>query len=107
KCHRRQDSEPEQLRGDRRGRVERLRFHPSPMKIHPSHSHGFSLIEVTMALGIAVFAIITLFALLPTGLNLSRESSAEGLAVNILSGLASDIRNSDGAATTVVYGIPL
>jgi len=77
------------------------------MKTLPSHPRAFSMIEVTMALGIAVFGIITIFALLPTGLNLTRESSAQCLAVNILTGLASDIRNSDGAASTKVFKIPL
>lgn len=77
------------------------------MKTHLSYSRAFSLIEVTMALGIAVFGIITLFALLPTGLNMTRESSAQSLAVNLLTGLASNIRNSDGTASTTNPSIPL
>ena len=71
-------------------------------------SNGFSLVEVTIALGIVAFVLMALFALLPIGLNLVRESSEEGVAANILSGLASDLKNS-GATETVaaVHQIPI
>jgi uncharacterized protein (TIGR02598 family) len=69
---------------------------------------GFSLVEVTLALGIVAFAFITLFALLPTGLRLVRESSDEGVAVNILTALAADLKNSDGVAPiTQNHQIPI
>ena len=48
------------------------------MKKDRLSSNGFSLVEVTIALGIVAFGLMALFALLPIGLNLVRESSEEG-----------------------------
>jgi len=52
---------------------------------------GFSLTEVTIAIGIVAFGLLVLFGLLPTGLNVVRESSDESIAVNILTSATSDI----------------
>lgn len=39
------------------------------IKNHRQNSHGFSLVEVTIALGITAFGITTILGLLPQGLN--------------------------------------
>ena len=39
------------------------------MKMRSSRASAFSLIEVTMAIGIASFGLLTVFGLLPAGLN--------------------------------------
>lgn len=62
----------------------------------PSSVKGFSLVEVTIALGIVAVGALLLLGLLPTGLGLARESSDEAMAVNILSSLATEINSSDG-----------
>ncbi len=36
--------------------------------------HGFSLVEVTLAMGIVSFAFVTIFGLLPVGLDVSRQA---------------------------------
>lgn len=69
---------------------------------------GFSLIEVTMALGIVAFGVLAIFSLLPTGLTLARESSDETVAVNVLSALTADIANSSGRTNfSFMYGVSL
>lgn len=45
---------------------------------------GFSLVEVALALGIVAFGLIALMSLLPTGLNLAKQTAEEAAAANIL-----------------------
>lgn len=52
---------------------------------------GFSLVEVTIALGIVTFGIVTLFALLPVGLRLVRESTDESIATGIMTMVAAEL----------------
>jgi len=69
---------------------------------------AFSLIEVTIAMGLVAFAALVIFAMLPTALSLSRESSDETIAVNVLSAITMDINNSSGRApTSFLQGVPL
>jgi hypothetical protein len=55
-------------------------------------SKGFSLVEVAIATGITTFCLLTLFGLLPIGLNQSHRASVQGRAANLASALNSDIR---------------
>ena len=67
---------------------------------------AFSLIEVTMALGIVAFGLIAILGLLPTGLNLARECRDETVAVNILSALASDLQyREESSGKTRLYQV--
>jgi uncharacterized protein (TIGR02598 family) len=52
---------------------------------------GFSLVEVCLALGIAAFCLVAIFALLPIGLRGNLESSEETMATGILSQVAADL----------------
>ncbi len=45
---------------------------------------GFSLVEVALALGIVAFGLIALMSLLPTGINLAKQTADESAAVSIL-----------------------
>jgi hypothetical protein len=54
---------------------------------------GFSLVEITIALGLVTFGLVVLFALLPTGLNLVKQTADEGVAVSILTMVASDFES--------------
>jgi type II secretory pathway pseudopilin PulG len=53
---------------------------------------AFSLVEVTIALGIVAFGVVAIFALLPAGLQLVRESTDESIASGILTMMASDVQ---------------
>ena len=64
---------------------------------------GFSLVEVTLALGIAAFCLLTVFALVPVALK-TQQASAQQTTANqiigvILSDLRADIRLPPGQAS--------
>ncbi len=70
---------------------------------------GFSLVEVTLALGIAAFCLVVVFGLMGVGLNTSAFSVEQTAATNVLSAVASDLRMAPdpapkgAAAQTAVY----
>jgi uncharacterized protein (TIGR02598 family) len=67
---------------------------------------AFSLIEVTLALGVAAFCLIAVFGLVPVGVQTNRNATSQTFATNILSGVVSDIRASPkGSSTTPKYKI--
>jgi len=71
-------------------------------------SEAFSLVEVTLALGVAAFCLVAVFGLLPTGLNLTRAASEKSAAINIAAALVSDARSVEGATnSSPLYGIPI
>lgn len=55
---------------------------------------GFSLVEVTLALGICAFCLISLVALLPSGITATQNASKETTAANIASAILSDFQMS-------------
>jgi type II secretory pathway pseudopilin PulG len=67
---------------------------------------AFSLIELTLALGVAAFCLIAVFGLVPVGVQTNRNATSQTFATNILSGVVSDIRASPkGSTTTPKYKI--
>ncbi|MEO8440425.1 MAG: hypothetical protein ABI540_09415 [Spartobacteria bacterium] len=54
--------------------------------------HGFSLIEVALALGIASFCLLSVFSLLPLGLQTTRASVEQNAASSLLGMVAGDLR---------------
>ncbi len=57
------------------------------MKPHPP-TQAFSLIEVTLALGIVSFALVAVLGLLPTGLNTQRQAVNQSFGVQGLNDVA-------------------
>jgi hypothetical protein len=53
---------------------------------------GFSLVELTLALGVAAFCLIAIFGLMPVGLQTSRNATSQTAATGILSSIVSDLR---------------
>lgn len=53
---------------------------------------GFSLVEVTLALGIAAFCLLAILALLPVGLNSNQASLEQTAAAGLARGIISDLR---------------
>jgi uncharacterized protein (TIGR02598 family) len=67
---------------------------------------AFSLVEVTLALGIAAFCLIAVFGLMPVGVQTNRNATSQTAATNILSSVVSDIRASPkGHTNSAQYGI--
>jgi uncharacterized protein (TIGR02598 family) len=75
---------------------------------NPDTSGGFSLVEVTLALGIVTFCLIAIFSLLPAGLRSAQASAEEAGAAALLSQLATQIRTAKtNASGEFVIGDPL
>jgi type II secretory pathway pseudopilin PulG len=66
----------------------------------PEPSRAFSMVEVAIALGIVSFALLTVLALLPMGMKSNQISAEETRAVNILSMLEADLRNTHPLANS-------
>jgi type II secretory pathway pseudopilin PulG len=62
------------------------------MKRSPPEAAGFSLVEVTLALGVAAFCLIALLGLLPTGVKTQQNSIQQTTANQILSQIGSFLR---------------
>jgi len=70
------------------------------MKAHARSAAGFSLIELTVALGVAAFCLITVFGLLPVALMTQRASVRQTTATAIISQIVADL----GAAARLPPG---
>jgi uncharacterized protein (TIGR02598 family) len=63
-------------------------------------SAGFSLVEVTLALGIAAFCLIALFGLLPLGIQTNQSSISQTAAASLLSSVVADLRAAPKTSPT-------
>ena len=75
------------------------------MTVAASKPAGFSLVEVTLALGVVAIALLGVFSLLPVGLKVNQIATQQGASADILSLIAADLRSTPittprGAATT-------
>ncbi|MEI8309442.1 MAG: prepilin-type N-terminal cleavage/methylation domain-containing protein [Verrucomicrobiota bacterium] len=61
------------------------------------NAKGFSLVEVTLAIGIAGFALLAIFGLLPVGLSSNQASIQQTEAANIVTGIVADLRQVPNA----------
>lgn len=64
-------------------------------RVRDVSSRAFSLVEVTMALGIFVFALVAILGLLPTALLASRESLDIATATQLADTLAGEIQRGE------------
>ncbi len=64
------------------------------MKRTPQETDGFSLVEITLAMGVAAFCLLAILGLLPTALKTQRASVQQTTASEILSEAAADLRAS-------------
>ena len=69
---------------------------------------AFSLIELTIALGVAGFCLIAVLGMLPAGLNTNQNSTRQTAANGILSAILADIRATPKSATnSPLFGIAM
>jgi type II secretory pathway pseudopilin PulG len=61
---------------------------------------AFSLVEVTLALGIAAFCLIAVFGLMPVGVQANRNATSQTAATNIIGAVISDLRATPKNSTT-------
>jgi prepilin-type N-terminal cleavage/methylation domain-containing protein len=81
------------------------------MKHTPKTRRGFSLVEVTLALGVAAVCLVTIFGLLPVGLQTNRNATQETASSDIVGAVIADLRATPvttprgGATTTPQFAI--
>jgi uncharacterized protein (TIGR02598 family) len=63
-------------------------------------NYAFSLVEVTLALGIAAFCLIAIFGLMPVGVQTNRNATSQTAATNITAAVVADLRATPKANTT-------
>ena len=74
---------------------------------------GFSLVEVTLALGVAAISLVAVFGLLATGLQTNYSATEQTASSDILAAVAGDLRATPkttqpgGAATSTQFGISI
>jgi uncharacterized protein (TIGR02598 family) len=61
---------------------------------------AFSLVEVTLALGIAAFCLIAIFGLMPVGVQTNRNATSQTAATNIIAAVVADLRAVPKTSTT-------
>jgi uncharacterized protein (TIGR02598 family) len=54
--------------------------------------HAFSLVELTLALGVAAFCLLAVFALIPVGVQTNRNATSQTRATNIMAAVIADLR---------------
>ena len=61
---------------------------------------GFSLVEVTLALGVAAFCLIAVFGIMPVGVQTNRNATSQTAATNIMAAVVADLRATPTFNTT-------
>jgi uncharacterized protein (TIGR02598 family) len=61
---------------------------------------AFSLVEVTLALGVAAFCLIAVFGLLPIGVQTNQRATSQTAATSIMANVVSDLRATPKANPT-------
>ncbi len=86
------------------------------MQVSPPHcpsrrvglTGGFSLVEVTMAIGLMSYCLVAMLGLASVGLQQERQSTDQLLALEVLSAVAADFRSiPTGQTHSTAYGIQL
>jgi len=62
---------------------------------------GFSLVEITLAIGIVSFALLTVMALLPIGLGGTRDAHAEAFATQSLKAITASLQQASRSTNDV------
>jgi hypothetical protein len=69
---------------------------------------AFSLVEVTLALGIAAFCLIAVFGLMPIGVQTNRNATSQTAATNIMAAVVADLRATPNSGnTSAQFGITI
>src|SRR5437763_5836895 len=71
-------------------------------------SRAFSLVEVTLALGVAAFSLIAIFGLLVTGTQTNHTAVEQSASSDILTAVAADLRATPKTSlTSTQFGISI
>jgi uncharacterized protein (TIGR02598 family) len=61
---------------------------------------AFSLVEVTLALGLAAFCLLAIFGLLPVGVQTNRNATSQTAMAGIIAAVIADLRATPKTSTT-------
>ena len=76
------------------------------MKRSVSVAAAFSLVELTLALGIAAFCLIAVFGLVPVAMLTNRNATSQTAATNIMAAVIADLRATPMTCTqSLQFGI--
>jgi len=78
---------------------------PQPAR-HPQRA-GFSLVEVTLALGVAAFCLVAVFGLLPVGLSSNQTAITQTTAASVAAQIAADLHATPPSAGTSALGFKI
>jgi uncharacterized protein (TIGR02598 family) len=70
------------------------------VKWSPPETAAFSLVEVTLALGIAAFCLMAVFGLMPVGVQTNRNATSQTATTNIIAAVVSDLRATPATSAT-------
>jgi uncharacterized protein (TIGR02598 family) len=70
------------------------------MRVSNCKQAAFSLVEVTLALGVAAFCLLAVFGLMPVGVQTNRNATSQTAAANIMAAVVADLRATPKANTT-------
>jgi len=62
------------------------------MKTPTSSNGAFSLVEVTLSLGITAFCLLAVFGLIPVGITSNQASVEQSMAANVATSIVADLR---------------
>ena len=68
------------------------------MNSYPVKRDAFSLVEVTLALGVAALSLLAIFALLPVGVKTNQIAIEQTATTDLLSAVAADLRATPATA---------
>ncbi len=69
------------------------------MKLLKRRVAAFSLVEVTLAIGIAAFCLIAVFGLVPIAVQTNRNATSQTAATNIIASVIADMRATQGTTS--------
>ena len=76
------------------------------MRLSNRKQAAFSLVEVTLALGVAAFCLLAVFGLMPVGVQTNRNATSQTAAANIMAAVVADLRATPkGNTTSSQFGI--
>jgi uncharacterized protein (TIGR02598 family) len=79
------------------------------MKNFLSRSAAFSLVELTLALGIAAFCLIAVLGLMPVAALTNRNATSQSAATNIIASVIADMRATTSTTSpqyNITFGTP-
>jgi uncharacterized protein (TIGR02598 family) len=87
---------------------EPSRLRPVKAAVQPRRRDGFSLIEVTTALGVMSFCFVSLLGLIPASLTSTEATLRNTTAAGLAAAVVSDLRAApDTAADSTRYGLSM